>query len=368
MSEPFISEDVVQAAVEAVARLPTIPTCVALEFAEPARDALWFVRALRAALETALAGQTPVPRVCVLHDSRCCPGAVAAAKIRADLLLHFGPTCACCPRTALPCPLTVLPSPFVRHDPAALLASLRDAITAATSTPVVVALDAELADRATPLCSAFTESSKSPIFCFQTFPDEDKNKDEDEGVLHFAGWRFPRNTGTLIYVGSSRAAACAMQASVPADEFRAVFLPHDDSSEGSDESIEEAERFLMRGRMGLAMRRSHALEAVRDAESVALLVAGPLHAAPARTLREHVAAKGVPVRTIALDGVDEYRLANFPDTCTAVAVVVACPYTLTFLQTRRFDRPVVSAAECAAALADDPDWVTHYTTDITAAL
>ena len=366
---PFIAEDVVRAAVAAVARLPAVPACVALEFAAPARDALWLVRALRAALADTLAGQTAAPRLCVLHDSRCCPGVVAAAKIRAGLLLHFGPTCCCCPRAALPCPLAVLPNPFVPHDAPALAAALVDATRdAGTDGPVVVALDAELGDRAASLCAAVP--APAPLFCHQTLLKDDDDKEDrdakDDGMLCFAGWRLPRDIGTLVYVGSSRAAACAMQASVPAAAFRAVFLPGSDSEGNDDEGTEEAARMLVRGRMGLAMRRSHALEAVRDAESMALLVAGPLHADAARALRARIA--DVPVHTVAMAEVDEYRLANLPEAHAGVAVIVACPYTLTFVQTRRFDRPVVSAAECVAAITDDPDWVEHYTTDIDAAL
>ena len=396
---PYIDDDVVLAAVKAVGSLPSLPKVVALEFGVPPADTLWFVRALREALRETLGEGAAMPRLCVLHDSRCCPGAVAARKIEAGVLLHFGPCCGCCSApgsdeaAGLPCPLVVLPSPFVAYDGAAVARQVAEAVEDAHSqldaaSSVVVALDAELASHAAQLeAAAFpTKPAYQVVFCQQAMCTTAPPAAAPEGgeMLAFAGWALPRSTvstGGLVYVGTSSSAALAMEASVPAAAFRAVLLPATSGGESESEAAgsEEARAMLVRGRAALAMRRSKALDAARSSTSFGLLVASPLHARTARALADLVAAAPAPddsdddsaKRTaylVEMGSVDEYRVANFPDTQMAVAVVVACPYTLTFLDGRRFDRPVVSAAELVLALADDSDWVTHYTTDAAAAL
>ena len=391
---PYVSEDVVAAAVNAISHLDHVPNCVGLEFNVPSSSSFFFVRALHDALESALMGKptSTLPRLAVLHDSHCCPGIVAARRIQAELILHFGPTCCCFGDT--PCPVVVLPNPFVKYDEAAIATKVSAAISEVYATlsdddegktkTVLVSLDGELAGRTAGLKNAVSATlskdiASSVVFCEQQMPSFDGKKEAaKDDVVKFAGWSYPSKSLQeqkcgLVYVGSSRSAAFAMEVSVPAVAFRAAMLPDSvnetDDCGDDDEIPSEVKAMISRGRFGVAMRRSRAIEDLRSADSVGILFATPAHANNARAIQKLALDYGLSNATlVAMDRITEYKLSVYPEDHIGVFVVVACPYTLRFLESRRYDRPVVSAAECVYAFTDDDEWVSHYTTDAATAL
>ena len=344
--------------------LPKFPKTIAFEFNPPNPNAPVFINTVRSELERIVPEQKP--RLIVLHDSRCCFGTIAASKGSADIIFHCGPTC--CSKCDCVCPVVTIPSGSVVLEDVVsrVKTSIQEFEENGVEGNIVVAVDAG--------CAGFVDSimkinDKISDVVVQEMPTEKSLDKSSDDYVCFAGWRFSKKSlfeddkttakAALLYVGESGEAVRAMAYSVPCVDFKYVCF-------GDEES---ALQVLGRNRVQLVMRRSRAIEDVKNSESFGILVANPSHVEGARKLieiMERVSSEDGTERkafVICMDNINEYKLANFPDVHISCFVVAACPYKMDFLDSRRYDRPVVSASEFIFGLTDDMDWVNKYTTD-----
>jgi diphthamide biosynthesis enzyme Dph1/Dph2-like protein len=181
----------------------------------------------------------------------------------------------------------------------------------------------------------------------------------------FCGWQVPPRevcaAATVVFVGESATTAAGVAHGLA----WARFSTYNPRTRAAIEAESESEA-IPATRARLVMRRSHAIEAVKAARVVGVVVVCGCECEARLAVAERLVGvcgeRGVRAVVITVvSGIDEVKLANFPD--VDAFGVVACPLTMAFLDTRRFHVPVVSAVELWYALTDSTTWPSDYTTD-----
>lgn len=319
-------------------------TEVGLEFASPflMSKSNRVVAAMRQVLSKE--ASSPV-HIRILSDSFCCTGETSAERLLIQCVIHFGSTCST--------PVTCTTSFAVFHVPppqippslfAHTVSDLAELAAPSSSSlgEAVLVLDKEYATLKETLPKALSE--KLPEMKFTAITQEDTAK-EGEGEEHFAGWHFDREQcgrSLVVYVGDYEDSGVAIAHSIPWAQF----------SHYSPLGVEPSGEFVVpASRMRLIMKRSRPIDDVKFSEKIGILVASPSFFEVAVKLEALAKECGKTPYVITMGSrINEYKLANFPD--IEAFVLVACPLTVSFLDSRRFQVPVLSACEFVYALKE----------------
>lgn len=278
----------------------------------------------------------------ILSDSFCCIGETSAERLCLQCVIHFGSTCST--------PVTCTDSFAVFHvPPPQIPPSLYDHIVTglieviSTTTDVVLVLDKEYATLENSLSQTLCEKIDNLNIKILVQKEEEENSIFSDCC--FAGWFFDRevcNKSLVIYVGDYEDSGIAIAHSIPWAQF-AHYSPL-----GVDFS---GEFIIPPSRMRLIMKRSRPIDEVKFADKIGILVASPSFLSVALKIEQLIKESGkIPYLISMGSRINEYKLANFPD--IEAFVLVACPLTISFVDSRRFQVPVLSACELVYALKE----------------
>lgn len=294
----------------------------------------------------------------ILSDSFCCIGETSAERLCLQCVIHFGSTCST--------PVTCTDSFSVLHVPPPqippslfehITAGLTEVIASNGASDVVLVLDKEYATLEETLSKTLCERMSNvtiksyvqkEVNSIKKDNIETKKEIERDSISEedcFAGWSFDReecNKSLVIYVGDYEDSGIAIAHSIPWAQF-AHFSPL-----GVDFS---GEFIIPPSRMRLIMKRSRPIDEIKFADKIGVLVASPSFLDVALKIEALIKESGkIPYLISMGSRINEYKLANFPD--IEAFVLVACPLTISFLDSRRFQMPVLSACEAVYALKE----------------
>lgn len=324
-------------------------TEVGLEFASPflMSKSNRVVLAMRQVLSKE--SREPV-HIRILSDSFCCTGETSAERLCLQCVIHFGSTCS----TLVTCtesfsvfhvPPPQIPPSLFDH----IVTGLIDVIS--STTDVVLVLDKEYATLESSLPQALRE--RIPDLNIKALVQKENSIKKESDTINaesdlnecFAGWLFDReecNKSLVVYVGDYEDSGIAIAHSIPWSQF-AHYSPL-----GVDFS---GDFIIPPSRMRLVMKRSRPIDEIKFADKIGILVASPSFLEIALKIEALIKECGkIPYMISMGSRINEYKLANFPD--IEAFVLVACPLTISFVDSRKFQVPVLSACELVYALKE----------------